>query len=174
MSDITTREWDATQLLDTELTIESILEADNLLDLLGDEKLGKIGDIVEVKNGYARNYLIPQSIAALATEKSEKILQRERVINERRLGKQKKAAEQLAAELEKLSLTATVNVGEEDKVFGSVTSQMVADLLSKEGYEIDKRKILLDEPIKALGIYDVKIKLQSEVEGTVKIWVVKE
>jgi len=67
-----------------------------------------------------------------------------------------------------------VTVGEEDKVFGSVTAQMISELLSKEGYKMDKRKILLDEPIKALGIYDIKIKLQSEVEGVVKLWVVKE
>jgi len=138
------------------------------------EDLGKIGDLIEVKNGFARNYLFPKRIAIPANEKNRRLLEQETQMAEQLLMKDIKAADSLKSELEKLSLTATVTVGEEDKVFGSVTTQMISDLLSKEGHKIDKRKILLDEPIKALGIFDIKIKLQSEVEGVVKLWVVKE
>jgi len=90
------------------------------------------------------------------------------------LSREKRQAEALAKELEKVSLTASVAVGEEDKVFGAVTSQDIADLLREKGFEIDKRKILLDEPMKALGIYNVPIKLHPEVEVAIKVWVVKE
>jgi large subunit ribosomal protein L9 len=86
----------------------------------------------------------------------------------------RKSAEELAKQLEKVSCTASVSVGEEDKVFGSVTSQTIADLLKEKDFDIDKRKILLEEPIKALGIYDVPIKLHPDVEAKVKVWVVKE
>ena len=80
----------------------------------------------------------------------------------------------MAQEIEKISVTAAVAVGEEDKVFGSVTAQNIADLLKEKGFDIDKRKISLDEPIKALGVYNVPIKLHSEVEAQIRLWVVKE
>ncbi len=138
------------------------------------ENLGKVGEIVTVKNGYGRNYLIPQGVAILATDKNMKVLEQEQKKMERELMKQKEGASDLSQELEKVSLTATVAVGEEDKVFGSVTSQTIADLLKEKGYEIDKRKIQLDEPIKALGVYSVSVKLHTEVEAKVRVWVVKE
>ena len=138
------------------------------------ENLGKVGEIVTVKKGYGRNFLIPQGVAVLATDKNMKILQQEQKQMERELLKQKEGASELAKELEKVSLTATVAVGEEDKVFGSVTSQTIAELLKEKGYEIDKRKIQLDEPIKALGVYSVSVKLHTEVEAKVRVWVVKE
>ena len=86
----------------------------------------------------------------------------------------KKKAEKLAKELENISCTITVQVGEEDKLFGSVTTQNIAEALESLGYNIDKRKILLEEPIKSLGIYSVPIKLYSDIEAKVKVWVVKE
>jgi large subunit ribosomal protein L9 len=136
--------------------------------------LGNIGDVLSVKNGFARNFLIPQGIAVSATLKNTRILEEEQKLIARRGQKDKRQAELVAQELEKISITATVAVGEEDRVFGSVTSQTIAELLLKKGYEVDKRKIILDEPIKALGVYTVPIKLHSEVEAKIRVWVVKE
>ena len=138
------------------------------------ESLGKSGDIITVKDGYARNFLIPKCIAVLANSRNTKILEEERKLLQHRQNKDKHNAEALAKELETISLTAAVTVGEEDKVFGSVTAQTVTDLLKEKGYDIDKRKIQLDEPIKALGIYTIPLKLHNEVEGKVRVWVVKE
>ena len=138
------------------------------------DPLGKIGEIVNVKAGYARNFLIPQQIAVLANQRNMKILEEESKMNARRQNKEKRKAEALANEINKISLTATVSVGEEDRVFGSVTAQTISDLLKEKGHEIDKRKIQLDEPIKALGIYNVSIKLHTDVEAKIRIWVVKE
>jgi large subunit ribosomal protein L9 len=136
--------------------------------------LGKIGDVVNVKDGYARNFLIPQNIAILATSKNMSILEEERKVVERQQNKDRRNAEALVKELEKISITATVSVGEEDRVFGSVTAQTVADLLKEKGHDIDKRKIQIDETIKALGIYTIPIKLHTDVEAKVRLWVVKE
>lgn len=138
------------------------------------ETLGKIGEIINVKDGYARNYLIPQKIAVLATAKNMKVFEQEKKLSVFRQEKDKHTAETLAEELQKISITAAVAVGEEDKVFGSVTAQNIADLLAEKGYNIDKRKIILPESIKALGVYTVPIKLHTEVEAKVRIWVVKE
>jgi len=138
------------------------------------DQLGKIGEILEVKNGYARNYLIPRQIAMPADARNLKIFEQEKKRIEIKQTKDKRLAEQLAKKLEGVSLTATVAVGEEDKVFGAVTSQDIADLLKNQGFELDRRKIQIDEPFKALGIYEVPIKLHADVEARVKLWVVKK
>lgn len=138
------------------------------------DPLGRVGEVVTVKDGYARNFLIPKRIAILANPRNMKALEEEQKQRERQQDKDRKHAEDLVKELEKISLTATVAVGEEDRVFGSVTAQAIADLMKEKGYDIDKRKILLDEPIKALGIYSVAIKLHTDVEAKVRLWVVKE
>jgi len=138
------------------------------------ETLGKIGEIVTVKDGYGRNFLIPKGIAMIATESNMKILEEEKKFQKIREEKGKRQAEILAEELEKISITAAVAVGEEDRVFGSVTSQTIGDLLQEKGYKIDKRKIDLDEPIKALGVYTIPIKIHPEVEAKIRVWVVKE
>ncbi len=138
------------------------------------ESLGKSGDIVTVKSGYARHFLIPKGVAVLANSRNIKIFEEERRLLNHRQNKDRRNAEALFKELEKVSLTATVTVGEEDKVFGSVTAQTIADLLKEKGYDIDKKKIQLDEPIKALGIYTVSLKLHADVEGKIRVWVVKE
>ena len=138
------------------------------------EALGKVGEVVTVKDGYARNFLIPQKIAIMANPHIMRILEEEQRRLEKQKDKDRRQAEGLAKELETVSLTATVSVGEEDRVFGSVTAQTIADLLKEKGYDIDKRKILLDEPIKALGIYSVSLKLHADVEAKVRLWVVKE
>lgn len=138
------------------------------------EKLGQVGSVVEVKDGYARNYLIPRGIAYPASEGSTRALEEEKKQAVRRADKHKKSSEHLAAELDKVSLTIKAKVGEDEKLFGAVTSQMIADALKEKGFEIDKRIIELDEPIKALGIYPVNVKLHQDVIGKVKVWVVRE
>lgn len=138
------------------------------------DALGKSGDVVTVKDGYARNFLIPKNIAVSATSRNIRILEEEEKLLERRQDKDRRQAEVIAKELEKISLTAAVSVGEEDRVFGSVTAQTIADLLKEKGHDIDKRKIHLEEPIKALGIYTISLKLHAEVEAKIRVWVVKE
>ncbi|MBN1996538.1 50S ribosomal protein L9 [candidate division KSB1 bacterium] len=138
------------------------------------KQLGKAGEIVEVKPGYARNYLIPTQSAIEATNVNMKAYSEEKKLEEKRALKGKIQADELAEKLSKVSVTAVVQVGEEDKVFGSVTSQNIADMLKENGFDIDKKKILLDEPLRALGVFDVPIKLHQDVEATVKVWVVRE
>ena len=138
------------------------------------DKLGQMGEVVNVKDGYARNFLIPKNKALPATPSNLRVLEEEKKQKAVRTNKQKIEAEKMALQFVNLSVTASVKVGEEDKVFGSITSQDIVALITEKGIEIDKKKIVLDEPIKALGIYDVKIKLHPEVETTVKVWVVKE
>ncbi len=138
------------------------------------EKLGKLGELVDVKDGYARNYLFPRKIAYVATPSAVRTLEEEKKQATRRVEKEKTSSEKLAGQLEKVSLTIQMKVGEDDKLFGSVTSQMIADGIKDKGVTIDKRQIELDEPIKALGIYDVNVKLPGSVTGKVKVWVVRE
>lgn len=138
------------------------------------EKLGNIGDVIQVKPGFARNFLIPRKIAYPARPNFLKMIEEEQRQKEHRKSKEKKVAEELAKSLENVSVTISVSVGEEDKMFGSVTTLDISDALSKQNIEIDRKKIILDEPIKELGIYSVPIKLHSEVEAKIKVWVVKE
>jgi large subunit ribosomal protein L9 len=138
------------------------------------EKLGAVGTKVVVKDGYARNFLIPRGLAYEATPGALRALEEEKKQAERRLSKELKSSEKLAQELEKVSITIQMKVGEDEKLFGSVTSQMIADSLKEKGFEIDKRIIDLEEPIKALGIYNVNVKLHQSVTGKVKVWVVRE
>jgi len=137
------------------------------------ENLGKTGDTIEVKSGYARNYLVPQGIALIANSAGLKKIQEQVRLKELRNKKTLQKARELAEKLNSISLTVPVQVGEEDRVFGAVTSQMVADQLKEKGYEIDKRHIQLDEPIKALGIFEIPVKILQDVTATVKLWVIK-
>ncbi len=138
------------------------------------ETLGQIGDVVEVKNGYARNFLIPRKIAYAALKGNVQALEEEKKNLDKRRLQEIEAAEKLATELEKVSVTIPVQVGEEDKIFGSVTNQMIADALKEKGYEIDRRKIEIEEPIKSLGIYGISIRLHASVGANIKVWVVRE
>lgn len=137
------------------------------------EPLGNIGDIVDVKDGYARNYLIPKKIVFTATEGNLRALEEEKKRLSLKIQKERKAAEKLATELEKISISIPIQVGEEDKIFGTVTTQMIADSLKEKGFEIDKRKIEIEQQIKTLGIYNVTIQLHTEVSCKVKLWVVR-
>jgi large subunit ribosomal protein L9 len=138
------------------------------------DQLGAAGDVINVKPGFARNFLIPKGIAMLATAKNVKRYENDQKQMYWREAKEKRQSEELAKTLENVSCTITVQVGEEDKMFGSVTSQNISEALEDQGYTIDKRKILLEEPIKSLGIYSVPIKLHTDIEAKVKVWVVKE
>jgi large subunit ribosomal protein L9 len=136
--------------------------------------VGEAGKIVKVKDGFARNFLIPKGVAYIATEQNKKRYENDLKQKSWRIERDKHKAEGLSKILENVSLTISVSVGEEDKLFGSVTSQNIAQALAEQGHEIDRRKIILEEPIKSLGIYSVSIKLHPDVETSVKVWVVKE
>ncbi len=138
------------------------------------EPLGKIGEVVDVKDGYARNYLLPHRIAYAALKGNVRALEEEKRQAAKKTQQELKAAEEMAVELEKVSVTIPVQVGEEDKIFGSVTTQMIADALKEKSYDIDKRKIEIEETIKTLGIYSVSIKLHPSVSAKIKVWVVRE
>lgn len=137
------------------------------------EGLGKSGDQIEVKDGYARNFLFPKGIALKADKNSIKRFQEMARLKEMKQNRALKQSRELAEKLQALSLTVPVQVGEEDRVFGSVTSIEIAQQLKDKGYDIDKRQIILAEPIKALGIFDIPIKLHPEITATVKLWVIK-
>ncbi len=136
--------------------------------------IGAIGDLISIKDGFGRNYLIPQRKAIQATSQNMIILEHEKRQIKDKLNKAKREAEKLAARIEAVSCTIAKAAGEEDKLFGSVTSMDIEASLKLEGIEIDRKKILLPEPIKALGIYTIPIKLHPEVTAKLKFWVVKE
>ncbi len=138
------------------------------------ESLGQIGDVIDVKDGFARNFLLPRKIAYAAITGNIRSLEEEKKNLAKKKEQEIRAAETLATELEKVSVTIPVQVGEEDKIFGSVTSQMISDALKEKGYDIDKRKIEIDEAIKSLGIYSITIKLHASVNAKIKVWVVRE
>ncbi|GBD86260.1 50S ribosomal protein L9 [bacterium BMS3Abin03] len=138
------------------------------------ESLGHVGDMVEVKNGYAINFLIPRKIAYTASKGNVRALEEEKKNLVRKSQQELTTAEESAAEMEKVSVTIPVQVGEEDKIFGTVTTQMIADALKEKNFEIDKRKIEIDEQIKTLGIYSVNVKLHPRVSAKIKVWVVRE
>jgi large subunit ribosomal protein L9 len=138
------------------------------------ERLGRRGEIVEVKPGYARNFLIPRGLALFTTPGSLRQYEEEQRMEGVREGKRKRQAEEDARRLQRLSLTAMVKASEDGKLFGSVTGQDVADLIAREGLQVDRKQILLEEPIKALGVYTVPVRLHAEVQTEVKLWVVHE
>jgi len=137
------------------------------------DKLGTTGDIVEVADGYGRNYLLPRGLALKATLGAEKVAKQIKKATGRKIQEEKTNLEELAKKLSKLSLTIPVQVGEDEKMYGSVTSIDIANMLKQEGIEIDKKKIILKEPIKKLGVFNIQIKLHPEVTAEVKIWVIK-
>lgn len=136
--------------------------------------LGNRGDTVKVKPGYARNYLFPRKLAVQATDANRKALQEEEKLIQRRDEHAKVAARDLAAKMADTSCTIPVQVIEEDKLYGSVAANDIANELKRQGFEIEKRQVMLDEPIKQLGIYTVPLKLHGDVLVDIKVWVVKE
>jgi large subunit ribosomal protein L9 len=138
------------------------------------EKLGKSGSVVRVKEGYARNFLIPNGLAVPLTPQNLKRLEQEKQKRALELEKSRRLAEALRDKLSGLSLTITALSQEEEKIYGSVTAQDIISSLKDEGIEIGKECIVLDEPIKSLGIYEVPVKLHPEVVGQIKVWIVKK
>lgn len=136
--------------------------------------LGETGDIVNVKDGFGRNYLIPRGLAILATASNVKVVEEIRRQSAHRLERLVNDAKELAKQLGKTDIVIPARVGEENRIFGTVTTQQVADVLEKKGLEIDRRKIELHEEIRALGVYSATIKLHGDVVAEVKIQVVPE
>lgn len=138
------------------------------------KSLGKAGEVVAVKEGYARNFLLPQGKAIPADVQNLKALEHHKKALSGRQAKLKKQREELAQKIQGLSLTIRRKAGEGDKLFGSVGSKDIADALRAENIFIDKREIHLPEPIRQLGIFEIPVRLHPEVTATVKVWVVKE
>ena len=136
--------------------------------------LGNVGDVVRVKSGYARNYLLPKKLACLATPANMKRMELQKAKQAELYASEKTAAEDLARRLEKLSCTVTVEVNDLEKMYGSVTEADIVKALADEGIDIDKKAVLLEAPIEALGIYEVNIKLHPEVMARVRVWVAKK
>ena len=138
------------------------------------ENLGKPGDVVKVKNGYARNYLLPHNLAYEATPGNLKRIQQERARLETAEGQRRDAAQEVATKLEQVSLTFSARVGEEGKLFGSVTAADITQQLEQQGFHIEKRQIDLHEPLKSLGVYRVPVRLHAEVKPEIRVWVIKQ
>lgn len=136
--------------------------------------LGDMGDVVTVKDGYARNYLIPKQYAYYATDSAMKRLEAEKKQHYKKIAEQKGVAEELAQKIADLQVTVPMKVGEEGKLYGSVTNNLIAAELDVLGYSIEKRNIIIEDPIKTLGIFDVKVKLHPEVTANLKVWVISE
>lgn len=137
------------------------------------DKLGKIGDVVEVASGYGRNCLIPQGKALEANKRNLKIFEDYKRAEEKKRKDEKTQAEEIAKKIEHVSCTIVMQAHEE-QLYGTVTNADIAKALQQEGIKIDKKNILLEEPIKTLGVYQVPVKLHPEVKQQVKVWVVKK
>ena len=138
------------------------------------DKLGRRGDIVDVAVGYARNYLLPKRKALILSDGNLKTIEKERRRYVLHLAREKEDCMAVAQRLNAISCTIVRKVGENEVLYGSVTAADIGDQIAREGVEIDKRRIQLDDPIKSLGIYTVPVRLHPEVTAEVKVWVVKE
>jgi large subunit ribosomal protein L9 len=138
------------------------------------DRLGKIGEVVNVAPGFARNYLIPKKLAYSANAGNLKRIEFEKRRAEQVALRELEETRKLAAKMKDLSLTFQVKVGEEERLYGSVTAADISEEAAKQGFDIDRRKVVLDEPIKQLGVYTVGVRLHPEVIAEIKVWVVKE
>jgi len=138
------------------------------------ENLGHTGDVVKVSDGYARNFLIPKRLVLPADEKNLSTLNHQKKILEKKRQKEKSSAETIAQKLAEHSCTIARKVGDGEKLFGSVSNSDIAEELKKAGFDISKRAVMLSEPIRTLGVHQVKVKLLPDVQPTVKVWVVKQ
>ncbi|MDR3608048.1 MAG: 50S ribosomal protein L9 [Oligoflexia bacterium] len=138
------------------------------------ENLGRIGDLVNVTDGYARNYLLPRKLVAAADAANITAIEHHKRSLEKKRLAARSTAEELAKKLADYSCTISRKVGEGDKLFGSVSTSDIADSLKKAGFVVEKRMIQLEHPIKALGVHPVEVRLEPEVIATMKVWVVKE
>lgn len=138
------------------------------------DNLGTMGEVVTVKDGYARNYLIPQQLAYYASPKAVEKIEEEKEAYMQLKAEEKSAAEMLAQKFEDLQVTIAMKVGDEGKLFGSVTTQMISDELKLQGYTIDKKDITIPDSIRTLGVFQTKVKLHTEVTAPLKVWVIAE
>jgi large subunit ribosomal protein L9 len=138
------------------------------------KNIGKMGDIVNVADGHARNYLVPKGLALEANMKNIKSLEHEKRIIQEKAKKLKNVAQYLAEKISTISLTMKAKAGDEGKLFGSITTMDIAEALKNEGIEVDKKKISLEEPIKRLGSYSVNVKIYPEISTQLNIQVVQE
>ena len=133
--------------------------------------LGKAGEVVAVKDGYARNFLLPRGLAYPAPAGNKRRIEVEQQRRDARMATQRGDAEQLAQRLAAVSLTFTVKTGEGEKLFGSITAQDIAQQLKEQGFALDKRRVALEEPIKMIGIYKVPVRLDAGVQAEIRVWV---
>jgi len=138
------------------------------------DNVGRRGEVVKVADGYARNYLLPRKLALLATENNKKQIERERAKFDAKESEERKIAEAMAGRLTNVEVTVARKVGETEALYGSVTTADIAEALSAKGFDVDRRKIQLHEPIKKLGEFDVPVRLQRDVTATIKVKVVAE
>ena len=138
------------------------------------DNLGEVGDVVSVKSGYARNFLLPQGLAYPASEQSQRLLEQERVAALAAEERDRGVAQALAERLEGSSITFSMLAADEGKLYGSVGPRDIATRLSEDGYDVHARHVIMTEPIKALGVYSVPLRLYPEVEASVRVWVIKE
>lgn len=138
------------------------------------KKLGSIGEIVNVKDGYARNYLLPRNFAVVANEANKAELEHQKRVLERKSAKVLAEMKKLASNIEKVSVTIAKKAGEDEKIFGTVTAAELEAKLKEAGVEVDKRDIELTEEVKKVGVYNADVKLHSKVTAKLKFWVVAE
>ena len=138
------------------------------------EKLGAQGAVVHVKPGFARNFLLPQGLAVPATDQQLKAAQERQRQHEDKAQRLKAQAELVKRKLEGRSLTLKLSLGQDDKPFGAITTHEILDALAREGFELEKHALHLEEPIKSLGVFELPVRLQADVTATLKLWVVKE
>ncbi len=136
--------------------------------------LGKAGQIVKVRDGYARNYLIPKGYAYLATKQNLRLWEEEKRRLQKELEKEKKRAQELAQKIESLSINIVAEANEEDTLYGSITEVHIVQALAEEGVKIDKHAVILPSPIKKLGIYHIDIRLHPDVVAKLKVWIVRK
>jgi large subunit ribosomal protein L9 len=138
------------------------------------ENLGRVGDLVKVTNGYARNYLLPRNLVAIAGEGNVRAIEHQKKMLAKRRAAQVASAKEMAAKLEGTSCTIARKVGENDKLFGSVSAQDIQEALKGAGFTVERRSIHVLHPIRSLGVHPVEVKLETDVVATLKVWVVKE
>ncbi len=136
--------------------------------------LGSRGDLITVSNGYARNYLIPRKLAVPASEGVMEYAGRLKAQEEKRSQERRRQEEELAAKLSSVSCTLKRKAGEDEKLFGSVSGADIAEALNTQGFDVDRHQVVLEQPVKALGVYTVPIQISSGIKTSVKVWVVKE
>jgi large subunit ribosomal protein L9 len=138
------------------------------------ENLGKTGDLVKVSDGYARNFLLPRNLVIVADENNVAAMEHHKKSLAKKRDRERTEAQDVAKKLEQFSCTIARKVGENEKLFGSVTNADIAEVLNKAGYKVDRKQIHLVEPIKQLGVVTVPVKLSTDVTAQVKVWVVQE